>query len=1068
MSRADPSHPSREELAAFLDGRLSRAELDALEPHISACEECCAVLVQLPTDPLAQKLRTAGAEPATPDDLVDHPRYRLLEPLGSGGMGTVYKARHLLMDRVVALKVIHRRLLRNPRVVERFRLEAKAAARLAHPNIVTAYDAEHVGGCHFLVMEFLEGTSLAALVADRGPLPAAEACEYARQAALGLQHAHEHGMVHRDIKPQNLMLTPAGRVKVLDFGLAHITDEHEVGSGDTTEVAPAAALTHASTVLGTPDYMAPEQATDARAVDVRTDIYALGCTLYFLLTGRPPFPDGTPAAKQAAHRERAPQPLLDLPPGLARIVERTLAKEPAARFQTPAELAEALRPFAEPGRRRWRLALCATAAVVLLAAALVYWTTHDRSTPTGDDDPDFLSLPAELGLAGARIKAGLPRDPNDPEVVTLRDELIAYRERHPTATAAARLMARLAWPVDSLAPEKLPAAARAVVADGGDRAVPGELVAVFGGGRLTHWSRILCVAVSPDGKTIASGGVDNAVRVWDAATGDARHVLTAHTGDIVAVAFSPDGETLATAGTDGKLVLWDTATGRARQTLDSLCLAKSLAFAPDGRVLYAGHRNGGVTHWTVATGTVARTVPPSGSNDRPICLAVTPDGRTLAAGGLDGKVVLRDGVTGEPRATLWEHTTGIGAIAFAADGKTLAAAGGGKLMLWDVATRAGRVLAERDAGGGCLAFDPTGRTLASGNDALRLWDVKTGAASHTLVGHYHLVRGVAFGPGGTTLTSTSWDGSVKQWDVATGADRTPRRDGPTASLGGVAVSPDGRAVAAACQDGSVHVWDVATGEGKVVLRLTARIHRVAFRPDGKLLAAACHDGTVRLLDATRNWKERTFQAGQAVKDVAFSPNGNTLAAVGAKGQVQLWDLLGKGELKALAVPKGELLAVAFSPDGTTLAAAGDGGCVHFYDTATWSWRYGQWGDLPVTGLAFAPDGKTLASVAHGPDQRELIVWDVASGRLRIPAEPLVHEGAGLGVAYSPDGRTVASVGTDGVVRLWDPVAGRRSGAVVLGPARRDINGAAFTPDGRHLVTANSNGTAFVLRLEVLK
>ena len=264
--------------------------------------------------------------------------------LGSGGMGTVYRAEHRLMDRPVALKVIRGDLLGDPALVERFRREVRSAARLAsHPNIVTAYDAEQAGETHMLVMEFVEGTDLARLVDRRGPLPTGEACEYARQAALGLQHAFEDEMVHRDIKPQNLMRTTRGQVKILDFGLARFASEVGTLGGVTAE----------GMVLGSADYIAPEQIEDPHAADIRADIYSLGCTLYFLLAGRPPFPDRSLIQKLIAHREKTPRPIgeirADVPPELAHVVERMMAKEPARRFQTPDDVARALAPFAETG-----------------------------------------------------------------------------------------------------------------------------------------------------------------------------------------------------------------------------------------------------------------------------------------------------------------------------------------------------------------------------------------------------------------------------------------------------------------------------------------------------------------------------------------------------------------------------------------------------------------------------------------------------------------------------------------------------------------------------------------------
>jgi serine/threonine protein kinase len=285
----------------------------------------------LPPDP-SVPAPTAGIPP----ELAAHPRYRVLELLGSGGMGRVYKAEHRLMERLVALKVINRNLMDNPAAVERFRREVKTAARLSHANIVTAFDAEQAQDCHFLVMEFVEGQSLDRLVQQYGRLPVAEACDYVRQAALGLQHAWERGMVHRDIKPQNLMRTPDGQIKVLDFGLARFFTEGKTGSG----------LTQFGMVMGTPDYIAPEQAHDSRAADTRSDIYSLGCTFYFLLVGRVPFPDGSLLQKLMAQVEKVPTRLVqlraDVPAAVVRVVDRMMAKDPARRYQTPAEVAREL------------------------------------------------------------------------------------------------------------------------------------------------------------------------------------------------------------------------------------------------------------------------------------------------------------------------------------------------------------------------------------------------------------------------------------------------------------------------------------------------------------------------------------------------------------------------------------------------------------------------------------------------------------------------------------------------------------------------------------------------------
>src|SRR5262245_12658852 len=379
-------HPSIEELTAFTLGTLDEETQASIEAHVAACTSCQERAADAPADNLVELVRRLGARtgrradtfvdtaaqvqtpvpsaavaltdalapfafpgsvrPEVPDalppELARHVRYRVVRLLGAGGMGAVYEAEHRVMQRPVALKVIKRAYTANAAALKRFRREVRAAARLSHPNIVTTHDAEDAGETHFLVMEYVEGTDLGRLVREHGPLPVDRACEYARQAALGLQHAFEQGMVHRDFKPHNLMLTPDGRVKILDFGLACFVLEQSLT--DTSH------LTKEGLFVGTADYVAPEQARDAHQADIRADVYSLGCTLYHLLTGRVPFPATTVMDKVIKHATEQPPSLSalrpDLPAGLEGVVMKMMAKLPAQRYQTPGEVAEALAPFA--------------------------------------------------------------------------------------------------------------------------------------------------------------------------------------------------------------------------------------------------------------------------------------------------------------------------------------------------------------------------------------------------------------------------------------------------------------------------------------------------------------------------------------------------------------------------------------------------------------------------------------------------------------------------------------------------------------------------------------------------
>lgn len=365
MSKHSP-HPSLEELSAYSLGQLAEDQAIAIDSHISHCEPCCETMAGMSSEdtfaslllgvgrvsteqtvdsnyPSASKLKPQDEMPA---ELAVHPKYEIVGLIGKGGMGDVYEAIHRKMERKVALKVINRDLFQKAEAVNRFHREVKTAAQLSHPNIVTSYDADQAGDFHFLVMEYVDGVDLSKTVRSHGALPVGKACDVIRQAAIGLQHAHELGMVHRDIKPHNLMLTAEGTIKILDFGLASLT---ATADSSAYSVEVRSDLTAVGAIMGTPDFISPEQASDVRQVDIRSDIYSLGATFYFLLSGRPPFCEGNVMHKLRSHAELKPDSLTtlrsDLPEKLVAIVEKMMAKDRNNRYSTPIEVAFALESF---------------------------------------------------------------------------------------------------------------------------------------------------------------------------------------------------------------------------------------------------------------------------------------------------------------------------------------------------------------------------------------------------------------------------------------------------------------------------------------------------------------------------------------------------------------------------------------------------------------------------------------------------------------------------------------------------------------------------------------------------
>lgn len=417
------THPSQEVITRYVQGRLPLAEAARWESHFLACDRCVQNMARVGSDRLSDLLKhststevqgivveTRAEFPELPQELRNHSRYSVQKRLGHGGMGMVYHATHRLMNRNVALKMIRGDLLATPMAVTRFRREVQAAAQLDHPNIVTAFDAEEISGVHFLVMEYVEGKSLYEYVHQKGPLAVALACNLARQMAQGLHHAHRLGMIHRDIKPQNVMLTRQGKVKILDFGLARWSGRND------EKTLPQ--ITSVGSHLGTLMYAAPEQRKSAGEVDARADLYSLGATLVFLLTGKPP-----PLQLEDIPSEEIPFPDA-VPDSLRAVIRRLLMLSPEERYPSAKAVIEALAPFTETGammpavsgkEHRLRYGLLAALMLVLLLMGLLvenYLSRRGHSAGLSSMPSSSVtvptSVPASTGAASMPAREEVP------------------------------------------------------------------------------------------------------------------------------------------------------------------------------------------------------------------------------------------------------------------------------------------------------------------------------------------------------------------------------------------------------------------------------------------------------------------------------------------------------------------------------------------------------------------------------------------------------------------------------------------------------------------------------------
>jgi serine/threonine-protein kinase len=791
--------------------------------------------------------------------------YVLLERLGEGGMGQVFKARHRSLGRVVALKVVRKDCLNNPRALPRFQREIQAAAQLDHPNVVRALDADQADGTYFFAMEYIEGTDLARLVKERGPLPVLQALDYARQAALGLQHAFERGLIHRDIKPANLLVAKAnpgsnsrcstpptrpfdtagrwGVVKILDMGLARVLD----GDGPSSTM-----LTQVGSVVGTPDYIAPEQARNSHSSDIRADLYSLGGTLYYLLAGLPPFPNGNVTEKLLQHQLDEPEPLpqvrrerlltgaggradlvrgrggLEVPDAVVGLVKRLMAKRPQDRFQTPAELADAITDLVI------RLEKDRPAQAKLKPTEQ---TMSDGTVITRRGPPVPVARPAEpaaqLTVTPPPRKSARTQRIRRPDLG--RRRWLGIRTRGKLVCSGLFLIALLVGraldrPVGESAPPAPPTPAAEAA-----------------------WAQLLQMANRPESDTEEQRATVVAFRARYPGTPQSHEAA-----ELLARLPSPLDRLPPSAVPKKEQLLWfhpDLVAVLGQPLPLLIAPAHCVAFSPDGTQVACGLADKLVRRWQIAP---LRELPPLVAHQARIDrLAYAPDGRSLASASQDGKVILWDAATGTVRKSWQAHTYPISGLVITPDGSTLATASwDGTVKLWEAATgNLLRTLASaKDNRALALAVSPDGRLLACGYDdhTVRLWDLAIPAVQARAVyaGNTSWVKVVAFAPDGQTLVSGGGgDGTLRvcSWD-GTQFREGPVLDGHRHVVHAIAFASDGKTLASASEDQSVRVWDVATGKCvRQLAGLDGAVNGVAFAPDRRHLATANANSTVYVL-----------------------------------------------------------------------------------------------------------------------------------------------------------------------------------------------------------------------------
>jgi WD40 repeat protein/serine/threonine protein kinase len=1143
--------PPAEYLAAFLDESIDAAEASVLAQHLESCPACQKSLERLTSDagndtwrrlrvpetPTADEPRPgflrrlehmvpeANTLVYSPPENEDRDRaaprsgqlpspagYEILEKRGRGGIGVVYKARDLRLKRIVALKMLLTGADASANEKDRLRIEAESVARFQHPNIVQIYEIGEHEGRPFLALEFVAGGSLADQL-DGTPQPSAVSASLVETVARATHYAHQHGVVHRDLKPGNILLQvesrnveshqaekdPSGlgasttlrlgdvQPKIADFGLAKRLDE--------------ASHTQTGEVLGTPGYMAPEQARgQSKTIGPAADVYALGAILYQLLTGRPPFQGVTPVETivQVLHDDPVPPRRLQpqIPIDLETICLKCLAKEPRQRYASALDLAEDLRRFqaGESIRARrvgpllqgWRWCrrnpgpaglLTALALTLFAGVAGVTWGLVRAETARGRE-------------AAARQLEAEQRERAEVHLYQSRIAL-AEREWEMNNVARAEYLLDLCAPVDGATDRR-----------GWEWHYLKRLCRADQKTIQAHRAPLSGLAVSRDGKYLASSAGDRGYQnnprqipgeltLW--ATSDFRKLadLTGHTGRVDGVTFDRSCTRLASVSADQTLRIWGIPSGHPRAsfpvTTQRFWQGTTTAFSPDDKTLAApGPENRNLRLINAPTGATDAVLNLGG--EWVSACAFSSDGALLAAGvGEPAQLVVWNVAE---RRELYRHTTVYGppAAAFSLDNRLLAVAPGGADVLILEAGSGRTVTTLRGHAGKVydVAWSPDGQFLASGaaDRTARIWRVNTWNEYRTLRGHTTMVLRIAYHPDGKLVTGDE-NGMLKVWDP-TSDQRFTELPGAQ-QVKDLAFSADGRQVRA-LTNVALRAWDLATRRTvfdrvpEVALRTEWPLQYVALSPDGRLLAAPDRKdrSVVRVWNVETNqtiWTLTGHRAG--VRSIAFAPGSRFLAtASGEKAAAEsreliLWKLpeQGQGEPTRTDLPcEAPVQSLAFIADGSRLVAGERGlltdgmwkdGHISIWDTATGR-QVRRWAAHPgtVQSVAIDPAGRWVASGGRSSDQ-SVRVWKTDTGEL---LHQLLGPESHTCIAFNPDGTRLAAVGYEGTVHLWDPATGLDLLTLRGQPLPEGIACDArvvFSPDGTQLAVNSWTGSIHI-------